>query len=248
MIAARFAAELLAGPTQRGRGLGHGYVLVGDDVLALTPPGAPRLPNGIETDVSVALGEEVVVGAGALRTPAGYVRPSLRWDARPSPHVLVALDLLVAIDAPTLVGWGPGLTPLGDDILVGYVAGRVLAGRRPPPLVSAGTTALSRTLLACAARGELPEPAHALLEDGDAAPLLAWGATSGKGLLLGLGAASGAVARAAFHLELPLPGGTRTIGVSLERIANPGPGPVRGPAPLFEPPLYGSCSSAGPRS
>ena len=248
MTAGRFAAELLAGPARRGRGLGHGYLLFGDDVLALTPPGAPRLPNGIETDVHVELGEEVVVGGGVLRTPGGDVSAAVRWDARPSPRALVALDAVVPVDPPTLVGWGPGLTPLGDDILVGYVAGRVLAGRRPP-FVSAATTALSRTLLACAARGELPEPAHALLEDGDATPLLEWGATSGKGLLVGLGAASGVIARrAGFHLELPLPGGPRTIGLSLERIPSAGRAPVRGPAPPFEPPLYGSCSSAGSRS
>lgn len=34
--------------------------------------------------------------------------------------------------------------------------------------------------------GDLPEPAHLLLEDGDVEPLLRFGSTSGKGMILGL--------------------------------------------------------------
>jgi hypothetical protein len=248
MIASRYAAELLAGPPRRGLGLGHGYVLFGDDVLALTPPGAARMPNGIETDVRVGLGDEVIAGGGVLRTPSGDVSPSSRWDARPRPQVLLAADEPLPVEPEALVGWGPGLTPLGDDILIGFVAGRALAGRRVPRVAAAGTTALSHTLFACAARGELPEPAHALLEDGDPAPLLAFGATSGRGLIVGLALASGVVAaRPAFRVELPMPGGARTFAVAVERVSNSGVRPGE-PDPMGEPAVQAASPLEGPDS
>ena len=97
-----------------------------------------------------------------------------------------------------LLGRGPGLTPLGDDVLAGWFAARHAAGR-PDHLLAAAvrrrlavTTLLSATLLDCALRGEVlpelgdwlarPTPQHA-----DA--LLAVGATSGAGLLVGAGLA-----------------------------------------------------------
>jgi hypothetical protein len=42
-----FAAELFDGPPQAGIGLGHGYVLFGDQILALTRPNGLRMPNGV---------------------------------------------------------------------------------------------------------------------------------------------------------------------------------------------------------
>jgi hypothetical protein len=51
---------------------------------------------------------------------------------------------------------------------------------------AARTTRLSATLLRHAARGELPEPAHAYLARGSVTELLGWGQTSGKMLLEGL--------------------------------------------------------------
>jgi len=79
--------------------------------------------------------------------------------------------------AGALAGWGPGLTPEGDDLLAG-VAGtvavlgpaagfdghgsdRFLAALVPGP---ERTTALSATLLALAVEGRLPEPAGRLLD------------------------------------------------------------------------------------
>jgi hypothetical protein len=91
-----------------------------------------------------------------------------------------------------LAGRGPGLTPLGDDILVGYLAAAALAGTSGAAVAAWAartgrvTTALSRTLLRLAARGALPEAAHHLLVDGDPEPLLAFGASSGKGIAFGL--------------------------------------------------------------
>ena len=66
-----------------------------------------------------------------------------------------------------------------------------LRGRREEALeialrAAARTTRLSATLLRHAALGELPEPAHALLANGDARPLAAFGHSSGLCLRLGL--------------------------------------------------------------
>ena len=91
---------------------------------------------------------------------------------------------------PTLAGVGPGLTPFGDDVLTGYVAGQALLGEQDASaiaeLAARRTTALSATLLRHAATGELAEPAHALVLNGDIEPLLCFGSSSGVGIALGL--------------------------------------------------------------
>jgi hypothetical protein len=97
-----------------------------------------------------------------------------------------------------LLGRGPGLTPLGDDVLAGWLTTRAALGR-PDHVLSAAvrrrlgvTTLLSATLLDCATRGEaLPQLADWLAEPTDSTTdaLLAVGATSGAGLLAGAGLA-----------------------------------------------------------
>ena len=180
-----------------GVGLGHGYIDMGDRVIALTRIGAPRMPNGIECDVSVPRGARVRLGSGRLLVGDEAIAPGATWDPVPSPRVRVAVDIAFVPDPIFLAGRGPGLTPAGDDLLAGYAAGLVLfAGRvDEAELIVARaaprTTLLSATLLRHAARGELPEPAHALLEDGDPLPLLAFGQTSGRAILLGLALACG---------------------------------------------------------
>lgn len=105
------------------------------------------------------------------------------------------------IDA--LVGLGDGLTPSGDDVLVGLSAalravGHPLAG--PIALHAAAragaTTDVARAALEHAARGEYAERLHAVLEAiarGDDAAVraqveraLAWGASSGADTMLGV--------------------------------------------------------------
>lgn len=112
--------------------------------------------------------------------------------------------------AGNLIGKGPGLTPLGDDVLVGAMAGslllgeamgnralrRLVAGATPGicALARERTTALSATLLRHAARGEVDDASAGLLRAlcgrGDPASsldaLLALGHTSGAGLATGL--------------------------------------------------------------
>jgi len=211
----RYADELLAGPARRGHAVAHGYALFDRDVLALTPPGAPRLPNGIETDVRLVPGDPLVVGDGELHTTTATITTGPRWDARPSPRIGLSVRPNAELDFARLAGWGPGLTPLGDDILVGYLAAAALAGSARPSIdgFAAATTALSRTFLSLAVLGELPEPAHRLLEDGEHEPLLRFGSTSGKGIIVGLAAATSApsACRKDFDFTLPLPDGPQTF-------------------------------------
>lgn len=181
----------------RGVGLGNGYVDFGDYVLAVTPPGRPRMPNGIETAVRIAKGASVSFGDGALRVNGDSVEPGAAWEPVPSVRVMPRGVSHPRADLGSLAGRGPGLTPAGDDVLAGYVAGLVLFhGRRDEAAAiahraSAVTTGLSATLLDHASRGELPEPAHAYLERGDAAALDAFGHSSGRCLRLGLMIAAG---------------------------------------------------------
>jgi hypothetical protein len=97
-----------------------------------------------------------------------------------------------------LVGNGGGLTPLGDDVLCGWLAVLVATGRLTDDVTAAvrgtldRTTLLSATLLDCALHGEvLPEFAAYVAvvgtpaEDVAATALTAIGHTSGAGLWWG---------------------------------------------------------------
>ena len=120
--------------------------------------------------------------------------PATRWPgcARPDPD-----------SVGDLLGLGPGLTPLGDDVLAGWLAAAVasrhpaLQDLRSTVALSARerTTSLSATLLACAARGEGVPEFRSLMtgvadENSDVIEqslslLLRVGDTSGEGLVLG---------------------------------------------------------------
>jgi hypothetical protein len=97
-----------------------------------------------------------------------------------------------------LVGNGGGLTPLGDDVLCGWLAVLVATGRLTDDVTAAvrgtldRTTLLSATLLDCALHGEvLPEFAAYVValgtpdEPAAATTLASIGHTSGAGLLYG---------------------------------------------------------------
>ncbi len=147
-------------------------------------------------------------GFGALlrddvpKDPVGTVDVARPIVAR----LIVALetgDRSVAAEvAAHLIGLGPGLTPSGDDVLVGieaalHATGRPSAGFLALAMgdVEGRTTALAATLLRHAAAGEFAERLHTLLavllgSDDDAIPAaidraVAWGATSGTDCLLG---------------------------------------------------------------
>jgi len=120
---------------------------------------------------------------------------------RPAAAGLAALTLAAEIDVhllQRLVGNGGGLTPLGDDVLCGWLAVLVATDRLPDSVVAAvrgtldRTTLLSATLLDCALHGEvLPEFAAYVAalgtpaEEAAATALMAVGHTSGAGLWWG---------------------------------------------------------------
>ena len=165
--------------------------------------------------------------AGARMSTGGF-GPLLREDAtdgdrtgtlavaRPIVVALVAAleadDRSAAADiAIGLIGLGPGLTPSGDDALVGMEAGLHALGAPTAGFLASAvdgledrTTALAATLLRHAAAGEFAERLHrlvgALLGSDDETVATAidraasWGATSGMdslfGVLIGLDLAS----------------------------------------------------------
>lgn len=101
--------------------------------------------------------------------------------------------------ARPLLGLGPGLTPAGDDVVVGWLAGLWTSGEQGRRLVAAvsrelaaaaveRTDALSRAFLLAAVDGQAAEPVWAFARHPDETrvrALLALGASSGADLLAG---------------------------------------------------------------
>lgn len=171
--------------------------------------------------------QPVQVGAGEIRlgtTTAAVVRwwsprliglaarPATRIRAEVPPELVpvrnAVLDLAAAVvehdhagttqAAGQLAGWGPGLTPAGDDVLLGL--GSTLTCFEHPlaglfaPLVDGRTTDLAAALIGHAANGEYVDEVAAVLAaaagDGDlrraVVRLRAVGQSSGPALLLGV--------------------------------------------------------------
>lgn len=155
----------------------------------------------VDTTVPVLGQAAVTWGADQLER---YASPRVAGSRRAMPAE--ALEQLAAGDPAAvrpLLGLGPGLTPLGDDVLCGWLATAVAS--RHPRLddvrstvaleARERTTTLSATLLSCASRGE-GVPQFRLLLSGVASEnrpaveqsvdlILRVGETSGEGLLLG---------------------------------------------------------------
>jgi Protein of unknown function (DUF2877) len=184
--------ERLFGRTVRGTVLGRRHLVFDGYVVSLTEPRASRMPNGVECDVVAGPQDLVAIGGGKIIVGARELAPGPEWDPVPSFAPLRSLPPGPEPMLGTLAGCGPGLTPAGDDLIAGYVAGLVLLhGRRERAAriaewVAAKTTAFSATLLLHAARGEVPEPVHALLATGNPRQLLAFGHSSGHWWLRGL--------------------------------------------------------------
>jgi hypothetical protein len=200
-------------------------------------PNGVEVPPPLLDDL--AAGDACSVGGGALAVGEWRLRAVRWWDSRPvlpptdpvllhrrvvfagkrfAPVPDAGLGVALAAGDPAaalaaaqcLIGNGPGLTPLGDDVLAGAVASALLLGeatghrrlcrmvaRLAPALCSAAgdrTTTLAVTLLRHAFRGEVDEASaallHALCGHGDPGAdldrLLALGHTSGTGLATGL--------------------------------------------------------------
>ncbi|QYJ02888.1 DUF2877 domain-containing protein [Nocardioides panacisoli] len=178
--------------------LPHGAVgIVGSDTLRIA-------------DLELRVGRYVDAGVPALPSdatdglPTITDHPAVRAVADELPAAaLAALREGDPACVADLLGRGSGLTPVGDDVLCGYLATAVAAGNAAATtavaeeithLAHRRTTALSAQLLACAVDGDvLPEFAalvRSLPDPGRAtaalAALVAVGHTSGAGLALGL--------------------------------------------------------------
>ena len=218
------------------------YVAVGGRCVGLLAAGASRVPCGLRSRVrnfSPDEGRSAYLEAGILhidRRPLAVGRvvdvhvprldrgavlrdtaDSITCSATPPAAVVefvvssAPLGITPAV-AGRLLGRGDGLTPLGDDVLCGWLAVRRAVGLATfgvDDAVRSGldrTTLLSATLLDCALEGEvLPELADWLTAVGTrdlprrAAALLAVGSSSGAGLMAG----------ALLALGVPLTAGAR---------------------------------------
>jgi hypothetical protein len=199
-----------------------GYVRLGGGWLLLAPPRAPLGPLSVVVAGLGALapGAPVRAVAGALHVGADRIDLGGARTPRPAPApplddgwraaLAAALDACAAPpgldvaalrdgDLAALAGRGPGLTPVGDDVLAGYAAWSHAEGA-PVRIAGERCSPIGLAYLRCAERGELPEPARRTLEAiraGDArlaarrARVLArWGATSGSAILYGMAAAA----------------------------------------------------------
>jgi len=201
--------------------LGSGTRIDADGfVVLVTPPGTPWLPNAIALGPGPTVVWDPVV-ARIEPGPALAARGTAILRALGPPRAAVAalLSALAADGAAArrraalaLLGRGPGLTPEGDDLLAGACVTAAAAGDplALPPGLRTLTTPLSATLLELAAAGAGAAPVHALLEltsERWPAALLeleGLGASSGRAMALGVGAAAAVLgARAARRVPPP---------------------------------------------
>jgi Protein of unknown function (DUF2877) len=192
------------------------YLRTGDPehpALCLADRYAVRVPCAVLVDrlPGTPVGRRGLAGAGTVSLPAFEGRVARWWRASrpavPDPGRLRA-TLSARVPAPgpltveDLLGRGPGLTPLGDDILMGaLVTLRALGAQAFQPfartvrtLAPRRTTFVSTVLLHHATRGECVPELAAVLHGGPVDPLLGVGHTSGTGLARGVLAALDLVA------------------------------------------------------
>ncbi len=141
----------------------EGLLLVGQLAIELAPARivSLELAGRLEPDRLDLVARKLALRLGNLEPPASVALASYRFAKDGSPESLDAL-----------VGLGPGLTPSGDDVLMGLLAGLELTAGAVPAsgslrewivrrLVSTAgerTTRLSAQLLRAAAGGRYPEP------------------------------------------------------------------------------------------
>ncbi len=167
-----------------------------ETVVVWEGPRGPRFPNGAV--------------AGSAGPTTGPIRARRWWD--PTCPIggldpVLARDFVATLDPLPLpgrpedcIGWGPGKTPAGDDVVVGMLigfraAGRTdLADRLAAACADGDTTPFSRALLDHAAAGRAAGPVLSVVRALDGRTPLApatatlgrFGATSGRHLLDGL--------------------------------------------------------------
>lgn len=170
---------LLFGPRREGTRLGGRHLLFGDYVVALTPVGAARMPNGIECAASMPARAAVSIGCGTLHLGHVDIDPGKEWN--PVPVFDRGFRLPPGLEPPLgSVGLSGVAGPLDGALLAGYVAGLALLHGQQRRAETVASSRLSRfdagarTILLHAARGEVPEPVHDLLASGNVAHLMSW--------------------------------------------------------------------------
>ncbi len=169
-----------------------------------------------------------------LKLIADILEPYTNWPNQAEETLLsqrllrLTRQLIKAIDQPDkpeqlsravakLAGLGPGLTPAGDDYLIGAMAALWLTGRLGTMELIAATaiprtSALSAAFLRAAARGQFMEPWHALVEAWQAEDKPAVAAAVAR--IAVFGASSGADALAGFSHTLAGPVG---LAITLDK-------------------------------
>lgn len=213
--------------TPRSPGASAGFVL-GDGAVGWTGPAGPVVVRAVRewAPARPRRGEVAASALAAVRTAlndAGLGAAALA-SADPGVDLRLLADLAAAAGdrdasvavAARLLGSGPGLTPSGDDVLAGFLAGAAAFGLDTAALreaiavlAPARTTALSAALLWHAARGECIDEVAAvaaiLTSHQRIAPeqagralgrLRSVGHTSGAALALGLVTAAGSALHA----------------------------------------------------
>lgn len=200
------------------------FAEAGGDLLALHEPDVEAFPfsllvASVPPVDDLRIGDGVVEAAGR-RLAARAVPPAVpRPPGVDAPVMLRALDDVPGLasrrqalgdpdDPERLLGRGPGLTPSGDDLLLGWLAMAAHAHREwglpdPGPLAArlaerapGRTTRVAAAMYAAAARGRYAPAVGAACSAGAAelpaalARLAAVGATSGLDTLAGVAAAA----------------------------------------------------------
>ncbi|MFP5068988.1 DUF2877 domain-containing protein [Pseudonocardia nantongensis] len=190
------------------------YLALDDGCLGVTGAGAVAVPCALHSRVARFDVRTAAVRAGVLHLdgePLAVRRlvdtrvpslPALPAGAPPAPARMSAVGLPTAVTPDTagdLVGRGEGLTPLGDDVLCGWLALHRAAGADTTTVDVAvrahlhRTTLLSATLLRCALDGEvIPRFAAFVAALGSPAEPAAEAALAGVGHSSGTGMAYGA--------------------------------------------------------
>lgn len=199
------AAQCRAGVLRVG---GHALNLSGIPVWAPLSP-LRRTAPGMELRLAELARHRLAHRPGAAAPPAPGLRPAVERLRELMARPAVDVPALTGA-ASALVGLGPGLTPSGDDVLVGVLAGLIRGGGNIPAAAAAAiiigdavavrarsTTDVSRHYLTLAAQGHFGQPLTELVDavvDGSPAPqqrrrmdaVLAVGASSGADALLGV--------------------------------------------------------------
>lgn len=172
-------SAVLFGPARHGTVLSRHDLLFGDYVVTLTPPRAPRMPNGIECRATAGSRARVAIGRGRLIIGRTEIGPGEDWNPTPVFPPLPCLPAGPEPQAGGLANW-TGASPQDavESLVAGYVAGLVLLhgqhkrAERVAVRVMQGLPPTQATLLRHAALGEVPEPVHDLLVRRDAGRLI----------------------------------------------------------------------------